>query len=161
MTNLRLAFSCGLKCVSLCLFHLTGSIDELELDSSHSWSTIDCRTMEIWQAKGTSLFLDYERNFAGSLGPCDLAAQCLSARRLASPCRIQHTPRDGLLSTAKTNDWLLPTLKWVPIMVLPFKVVFVFASPKQNSKVDWKKWTLKQVLPMDGEFFVFFPHKFD
>lgn len=50
-TNLRRAFSSGLKCVSLCLFRTGGPAEELESESDDAWLVADGRTTEIGRLK--------------------------------------------------------------------------------------------------------------
>lgn len=57
-TNLRSAFSSGLKCVSLCLFRIGGPADELESESDDAWLAADGKTTEIGRLKPVCELLD-------------------------------------------------------------------------------------------------------
>lgn len=50
-TNLRSAFSSGLKCVSLCLFRTGGPAEELESESDDAWLAADGKTTEMGRLK--------------------------------------------------------------------------------------------------------------
>lgn len=50
-TNLRSAFSSGLKCVSLCLFRTGGPADELESESDDVWLVAEGKTTEMGRLK--------------------------------------------------------------------------------------------------------------
>lgn len=50
-TNLRSAFSSGLKCVSLCLFRMGGPAEELESESDDAWFAADGKTTEMGRLK--------------------------------------------------------------------------------------------------------------
>lgn len=50
-TNLRSAFSSGLKCVSRCLFRTGGPAEELESESDDSWLVTDGKTTEMGRLK--------------------------------------------------------------------------------------------------------------
>lgn len=50
-SNLRSAFSSGLKCVSLCLFRIGGPAEELESESDDAWLEDDGKTTEMGRPK--------------------------------------------------------------------------------------------------------------
>lgn len=50
-TNLRSAFSSGLKCVSLCLFRIGGPAEELESESDDAGLEDDGKTTEMGRLK--------------------------------------------------------------------------------------------------------------
>lgn len=50
-TNLRSAFSSGLKCVSLCLFRIGGPAELLESESDDTWLAVDGKTTDMGRLK--------------------------------------------------------------------------------------------------------------